>query len=142
MKNKATLLSSMRARLTFWYSGVLALVLLIFAISTYSYLARAARQRTDDSLSDTLSSFSSNFNNEREDENHSPDDAVREAAAAFHFPDRQVLVYDYGRNVIIASEMDEKPVLASTWFTTSAAQPQLNNLLEAASRSGRAYTTI
>ena len=85
MKLKATLLSSMRARLTFWYTGVLALVLLIFAVSTYGYLARAARQRTDDSLADTLSSFVSNFNNELNDENHRPDDAVREAAAAFTF---------------------------------------------------------
>jgi hypothetical protein len=78
MKAKATLFSSMRARLTFWYTGVLALVLLIFAVSTYSYLARAAHQRIDDSLSDTASSFIADFNSEAGDEHQGPDDAIRE----------------------------------------------------------------
>ncbi len=142
MKLKATLLTSMRARLTFWYTGVLALVLLIFAVSTYSYLARAARQRTDDSLADTLSSFISNFNNEREDENHSAGEAVKEAAQAFHFPDRQVIVFDDRRNVVVESEMSENTALPVAWLRSSDAQPQLTNLLDAASRSGRAYATL
>lgn len=142
MKLKATLLNSMRARLTFWYTGVLALVLLIFAVSTYGYLARAARQRTDDSLSDTLGSFVSNFNNELNDENHRPADAVKEAAQAFHFPDRQVIVFDERRNVVIKSEMSASAALASRWFTTPAAQPQLRDLLDAAAHSGRAYATL
>jgi heavy metal sensor kinase len=132
----------MRARLTFWYTGVLALVLLIFAVSTYGYLARAARQRNDDSLADTLGSFISNFNSEREDENHSADEAVKEAAQNFHFPDRQVIVFDDRRNVVVESEMSENTALPITWFTSSDAQPQLNNLLDAASRSGRAYATL
>src|SRR5258708_37993039 len=95
---RARLFSSMRARLTFWYTGVLALVLIIFAVSTYSYLARAARQRTDDSLSDTANSFISDLNSELSDENQ-PDDAVNEAARGFHFRDQQVIVYDERRNV-------------------------------------------
>ena len=84
----------MRSQLTIWYSGVLALVLLIFAVTTYSYLARAARQRTDDSLSDTVTSFVSVFNTELGDENQPADEAVREAARGFHFRDRQVIVFD------------------------------------------------
>ena len=35
----------MRAQLTLWYTGVLALVLIVFALVTYAYLARAARER-------------------------------------------------------------------------------------------------
>ncbi len=132
----------MRARLTLWYTGVLALVLLIFAVSTYTYLARAARQRTDDSLSDTASSFISNFNSELNDENHPADDAVREAARGFHFPDRQMIVFDDSRNVVVASETKDNPAFGRNWFTLPAAQPQLNNLLDAASRSGRAYATL
>ena len=69
----------MRTRLTLWYTSVLALVLLIFAVSTYSYLARAARQRTDDTLSDTATSFASYFDSELADENQVADNAANEA---------------------------------------------------------------
>jgi heavy metal sensor kinase len=133
---------SMRARLTFWYTGVLALVLLIFAVSTYSYLARAARQRTDDSLSDTGGSFISSLNAELADENHAADDAVREAARGFHFRDRQIIVFDEQRNVVVALDTTEHLPLGTKWFTLPVAQPQLQELLHAASRDGRAYGTI
>ena len=60
--------SSMRAQLTLWYTGVLALVLVVFAFATYAYLARAARERTDQSLEDSANSFISNFTAELSDE--------------------------------------------------------------------------
>lgn len=132
----------MRSQLTIWYSGVLALVLLVFAVTTYSYLARAARQRTDDSLSDTLNSFISVFNTELADENHPADDAAREAARGFHFRDRQVIVFDGRRNVVAASEIAEKFPHGRDWFRSAVAQPQLSNLIDSASRTGRAYTTL
>ena len=112
------LFSSMRARLTFWYTGVLALLLLIFAVSTYSYLARAARQRTDDSLSDTANSLISNFNGELNDENQPADDAVKEAARAFHFRDRQVIVYGEKRTFgcVHPRLLKDQPP-ENNWFT-------------------------
>ena len=142
MNAKATILGSMQARLTFWYTGVLALVLLMFAVSTYLYLARAARQRTDDSLSDTASSFISNFNSELSDEHQPADDAVREAARGFHFRDRQMIVFDDRRNVVDASDTAEELPFGTRWFTLPAAQPQLGDLLDEASRNGRAYATF
>ena len=136
------LFSSMRARLTFWYTGVLALLLLVFAVSTYSYLARAARQRTDDSLSDAANSLISNFNGELSDENQPADDAVKEAARAFHFRDRQVIVYGENRNVVVASETAQDQPLGFNWFTLPAAQSQIGSLLDSVSRDGRAYATL
>ena len=135
-------MSSMRARLTFWYTAVLALALLIFAVSTYSYLARAARQRTDDSLSDTASAFISNFNSEVGDENQPADDAVREAARGFHFRDRQVIVFDDRRKVVVASDRSDNLPLGTNWFSLPVAQAQLSNLLDSAARTGRAYRTL
>ena len=52
---------SMRSRLTLWYTGVLALVLVVFAAAAYAYLARAARERTDQSLADAAQALASNF---------------------------------------------------------------------------------
>ncbi|HEY0385651.1 MAG TPA: hypothetical protein VGC64_06545, partial [Pyrinomonadaceae bacterium] len=69
---------TMRSRLTLWYTGVLALVLVIFAVATYTYLARAARERTDQSLADTANSLISNFTSESNDEDQSRDDAAAE----------------------------------------------------------------
>lgn len=139
---RARLFGSMRSQLTIWYSGVLALVLLIFAVTSYSYLARAARQRTDDSLSDTVTSLVSVFNTELGDENQPADEAVREAARGFNFRDRQVIVFDGRRNVVVASEMTENLPHGPKWFTSDEAQPQLANLMDSASSAGRAYTTI
>jgi hypothetical protein len=69
----------MRTRLTVWYTAVLALVLLTFAITSYTYLARAARERTDASLSDTLDSLISTFNTELNDEGQPIDVSAQEA---------------------------------------------------------------
>jgi heavy metal sensor kinase len=139
---RARLFGSMRSQLTVWYSGVLALVLLIFAVTTYSYLARAARQRTDESLSDTVNSFISVFNTEMSDENQPADDAVKESARGFHFRDRQVIVFDGRRNVVVASETAEEFPHGPRWFTSATAQPQLNDLFDSASRNARAYATL
>ena len=135
-------MSSMRIRLTFWYTAVLALVLLIFAVFTYSYLARAARQRTDDSLADTAGAFISNLNSEVGDENQPPDDAVREAASTFHFRDRQVIVFDDRHKVVVASDQSDNLPLGTNWFTLPTAQGPLSNLLDAAARTGRVYQTL
>lgn len=142
MNSKATLMGSMRARLTFWYTAVLALVLLIFAVSTYSYLAAAARQRTDDSLSDTAGAFISNFNSEIGDENQPAGEAAREAARGFHFRDRELIVFDDQRNVVVVSDTSYNLPLGTNWFTLPVAQPHLNSLLDSAASAGRSFQTL
>jgi heavy metal sensor kinase len=137
-----TVFGSMRVQLTLWYTGVLALALLIFAVTTYSYLARAAHQRTDHSLADTADSFISSFRSELADKDHSEDEAIREAARSFHFRDRQVILYDEKRDVIVASDTTENLPFGTNWFRLAAAQPELGKLLDLASRVGRAYATV
>src|SRR6266404_4883907 len=139
---RSMMFSSMRTRLTLWYTSVLALVLLIFAVSTYSYLARAARQRTDDSLSDTATSFVSSFDSELADENQVADNAAKEAVVAFRFRDRQVIVYDQRRNVIASSETPQNMPLGNKWFESLSVRAQLMELIDSASRSRPAYATL
>ncbi len=139
---RSMLFSSMRTRLTLWYTSVLALVLLIFAVSTYSYLARAARQRTDDSLSDTATSFVSSFDSELADENQVADNAAKEAVVAFRFRDRQVIVYDQRRNVIASSETPQNMPLGNKWFESPSVRARLMELIDSASRSRPAYATL
>ena len=59
---------SMRARVTLWYAGVLALVLILFSLASYAYLARAAQRRTDNSLAEAANSFISTLSTEANDE--------------------------------------------------------------------------
>ena len=134
--------SSMRTRLTFWYTGVLALVLLIFAVITYSYLARAAHQRTDDSLLDTANSLISNFNSELSDEQQDGENAVDDVVHTFHFKDRQVIVYDEQHRVVAASDTPAHMPPGPNWFALPEARSELARLFDFAPSSERAYATF
>ncbi len=134
--------SSMRLQLTFWYMAVLTVVLLVFALTTYSYLARAAHKRTDDSLQDTLNSLVSTFNSELTDEHQSDDNAVKEAVESFHFRDRQLIVFDEKQAVVVASQTPADMPLGTKWLSLPVAQSQLSGLLTSALRSGRAFATL
>ncbi|MBA2340823.1 MAG: sensor histidine kinase, partial [Pyrinomonadaceae bacterium] len=48
---------SVRARLTLWYTGVLALVLVAFAVTSYFFLDHTLDQRTDNSLAEMARAF-------------------------------------------------------------------------------------
>jgi heavy metal sensor kinase len=137
---KLNLLSSMRTRLTFWYTSVLALVLLIFALISYTYLSRAARQRTDASLSDTLDSLISTFNTELNDEGQTVEVSAREAAMGLHFHDRQLIVYDSASNVFVSSSTPPGLSPEQDWFLSAPPQDFMMDLLRVAS-SGRVFRT-
>ncbi len=136
------MLDSMRARLTLWYTGVLALALVIFAVATYAYLARTAWQRTDDSLSDTANSFVSNFAAELNDEGQSGDAAAAEATGGFRFKDRQAIIVDESRRVLAASDIPEYQAGKHPWPSVSSLLPHMAALLDSASAGGRAYATL
>ena len=138
---KLHLFNSMRTRLTVWYTAVLALVLLIFAITSYTYLARAARERTDASLSDTLDSLISTFNTELNDEGQPIDVSAQEAAMGLHFHDRQLIVYDANNKVFVASNSPQELSSHANWFTTSPAQEQLIALGQSSSQD-RVFATF
>jgi hypothetical protein len=86
--------SSVRARLTLWYTGVLALVLISFALAGYLFLSFTLNRRTDDALGEMANAFAATLaDDERdshageadvargEDRNSSPDEAVMEAVS-------------------------------------------------------------
>lgn len=130
---------SMRAQLTLWYTGVLALVLILFSLVTYAYLMRAAQRRTDNSLAEAANSFISTLSTEANDEDLSADDAAKESAGSFQSPDRMVTVYNDKQEVVAVSHVPQG--LANLGQSSSSAvQPQFNSLLTAAN-SAPSYTT-
>ena len=90
------MLHSVRARLTLWYTAILALVLVTFGAISYSLLARAIRAATDASLSDTAREFAAAF---------STDQAPSDLRLDFRYSDREILVLAPGGNVIAASRL-------------------------------------
>jgi two-component system, OmpR family, sensor kinase len=134
--------TSVRGRLTLWYSGVLALVLVVFACGTYLYLARAAQQRTDRSLIDTANSFVSTFTTEANDEAETLSVAAIETAAAFRFPDRVAIVLDEQRQLVAASPLPAGFPPSDQWFSAAANTATLNRAMDEARAGGRTLFTL
>ncbi|MBV9927889.1 MAG: HAMP domain-containing protein [Acidobacteria bacterium] len=131
---------SMRSRLTFWYTGVLALVLVAFAAASYAYLARAARQRNDQLLADDARFLALNLAAEFE-EDQTGDNAAREVARDFQFADRQAFVFDERGRVVASSDAPAGGRGRDGWPDDSELARSLAGFVEAARASGRAYTT-
>ena len=121
---------------------MLALALIIFAAVTYTYLARAARGRTDQSLADTANSVVLSLNAETEDENQSGDEAAAEVARSFQFDDRQAIILDDSGRVIAATEPPANARGKHAWPPTAALLQSTGGLLAASGRAGRAYATL
>jgi heavy metal sensor kinase len=133
---------SMRSQLTLWYTGVLALVLVIFAAATYTYLARAARERTDQSLADAANSLVSNFAAESEDEDQSADEAAAEVTHGFQSSDSQALIFNEAGRLVATSGSPADARGARDWPDPIALTQSLVGLVESARRAGRAYATV
>jgi heavy metal sensor kinase len=84
---------SVRARLTLWYAGVLALSLIAFAILIYYAAAAIFHERQDESLRSTAQTVASAYVEEFE-ETHSLAKAGQIVFAELTFPNRYVEVID------------------------------------------------
>lgn len=130
----------MRSRLTLWYTGVLALVLVVFAAAAYAYLARAARERTDRSLADDARFLALNLAAEYE-EDQAGDNAAQEVARDFQFADRQAFIFDEQGRAVASSAALVGGRGRDSWPDTPALSQSLAGLVEAARGPGRAYST-
>ena len=64
---KIQILDSVRVRLTLWYVGVLALVLIAFSVMVYTLLSRVLYQRVDDVLQSTIEVAIKSLDNDLEE---------------------------------------------------------------------------
>src|SRR5258706_5445483 len=114
--------SSVRARLTLWYTGVLALVLISFALAGYFFLSYTLNRRTDDALGEVANAFAATLANEEADshqgeanviggargeDRNSPDEAVKEAVSQNQFRDYRIVVYTDARREVAASAVPQ-----------------------------------
>ena len=156
------MLESVRARLTVWYTGVLALVLIVFALISYLFLSRTLTQRTDDALAEMGRAFAETLlaeqreleardtNAPRDDQGQaapaSPDAAALEAASEYRFKDYQFIIYDEARRIVAASSgftVEQQEANSPLWTSPPIASG-LARLLDAraAQEGSTVYATL
>jgi heavy metal sensor kinase len=156
------MLESVRARLTVWYTGVLALVLIVFALISYLFLSRTLTERTDDALAEMGRAFAETLRAEqqeleaqaasapRDDKGQlapvSADAAALEAASEYRFKDYQFIMYDETRRIVAASSgfsIEQQETNPSLWTLPPIASG-LARLLDARDAQGgaAAYATL
>lgn len=116
---------SVRLRLAAWHTGVLTVLLSVFAIGAYQYLARTTRQRVDQSLADMARVFVSSWVLERAE--HPELNAIAAAQDAMHavrYQDRRVAIYDdEGALVAISDSQPLTPQLPLSVLERAARSP-------------------
>jgi two-component system, OmpR family, sensor kinase len=131
-------MQSMRAKLTLWYTGILALVLIGFAAATYIYFVRASAQKTDDALIDSSDLVVASLKSELGEATERGAQTVREVVNDFRFRDREVVVFDENHQVVASSEPREPERSPGTW----PAAESFANLPGLTSNPGRACSTL
>ncbi len=99
------MLDSVRVRLTFWYTTVLALVLILVASVTYFIYSRNNEQRTDSDLAELSDAFVTTVQAELKDQQGSGalKSAGIEAIFEHRFRDHVFVVLDAAGNPVVSS---------------------------------------
>ena len=90
-------IDSVRLRLAFWHTVVLACLLSVFSAGAYGYLVHTTRQQVDRSLAQTATAFDRAWTAEMLEGDTTPvarAHGAREAVQAFRYRDRLLLAYD------------------------------------------------
>ena len=96
--------SSLRARLTCWYTVLVALPLIVFAIACYSVVARTLERRTDIFIGDALTAFARELNAERRAAG-STSEAMQRTVNEVSFRDLHIAILGPQRQVVAMSEL-------------------------------------
>ncbi len=135
------LFRSIRSRLAGGHIVALALVLGVFAIVTYAFMAQLTRAHRDQVLADAVRGFSHTYRAEL-DHGVSPAEAAREAAEEFRFSGLRILAYTRGHELLAVSDSTAvRPGLGISEFEVPDDSP-LHALLEAADDAGPSFGWI
>ncbi|MFZ3216019.1 MAG: ATP-binding protein [Candidatus Acidiferrales bacterium] len=139
------MLDTLRARLTWWYSVVLTIFLLLFSLSSYLLFSRAADRRTDSDLVEIANSFLVTFQDELKDADNSDGmkSAARQAIIEHRVRDNVFFIVDSDGKVAFSSE--DVPISSrsvDSMVARAAASSGVQSFLAAASRVDHSLQTI
>ena len=116
------MLDSVRVRLTLWYTGLLALFLVLLSLITYFIFWRSTLQRTDSNLAELSEAFLSTVQAEMLD-SHGPDAprlAVQEAIVEHHYRDHVFAVFDPSGGILASSQEAPNEKAAVDLFSSAS----------------------
>ncbi len=118
--------SSTKIRLTFWYVGVLALILILFAVATYFLFDFVLKNQTDSTLAEIATSFKNTVKQDLKDEDYKNNgniisEQIREATTEVSFRNYKIFVFS-AENVLIS---EAKPTQNDTDIPNDTAQKWL-----------------
>jgi two-component system OmpR family sensor kinase len=140
------MLESVRVRLTLWYAGVLALVLVVLAFATYFILRESTAKRADSNLAELADGFLTTLQAELKDES-GPDAFKRgalEAIIEHRFRDHFYAILD-PMDAIVVSSRDLPAVIPITSQEESSRiinPDALRELVRSSSRPDRMFQTL
>ncbi|MEO8449850.1 MAG: ATP-binding protein [Gemmatimonadota bacterium] len=103
--------SSLRARLTLWYTLLLGLPLIVFAVGCYLLFARTLMQRTDRFIGEALTAFSGELSAERRAA-LSAAEAMRRTIDEVRFRDLHIAIVDsVGRVVVMTASSTDSTMV-------------------------------
>ena len=139
------MLDSIRTRLTLWYTGVLALVLVLLAVITYFAFLRSVESRTDANLNELSETFLVTLRAELEDQiGPDPFQAAAQVAIREHlFRDQVYGIVDATGKVIVSS-LESAPASSGKDSPTPdlLSSASFQKLLEASSREERVFGKV
>lgn len=104
--------SSLRSRLTLWYSALLAVPLIAFALLCYFVFAHALLARTDRFIGDALAAFSRELVAERRAA-ATVEEAMQTTVDEVRFHDLHIIILDSARRVVAMTSLVDDDAAAS-----------------------------
>jgi two-component system, OmpR family, sensor kinase len=136
---------TLRARLTLWYSVVVALFLLLFSVTSYLLFSRAANRHTDADLAELANSFLVTFQDELKD----PDNpgglqaAARQAMLEHRVRDNLFFIVDAGGKVVASSgDVPSSSGPVESMVARALASEGFRSFVASTSQSNYSYQTI
>jgi two-component system OmpR family sensor kinase len=136
---------TLRERLTLWYSIVLALLLLLFSLTSYFLFSRAANRRTDADLTELANSFLVTFQDELQDPDKSDglQGAARQAMLEHHVRGDILLIVDpAGKLVASSADLRLSSAPANSIASRALASSGFQNFVAVASESDQRFQDI
>lgn len=97
--------SSTKSRLTAWFVGALALILMLFTFTAYFLFVRAVRDQTDSTILEIADAFENSTNEElrhenADDEGKTVEEAIRDSIAEVSFKNYKIAVFSSEKQLL------------------------------------------
>jgi heavy metal sensor kinase len=137
-------IESVRARLTFWFTGVFAAFLTLFAAAAYSFLSNTTLARVDEYLAETADAVAGALEAGGDEPGASRPELVDAVMREYRFRDIGVGVYDAATGMLVASNpaMHGRPGASGTDVLPPTPLPPLPPLPAGARRGGEYRATL